>query len=123
MKETITRIRYRWGLSEDPERVDTLPEIDLSGADIPPAVLEVARSARILELSGFRGDPSAGAPTEVDDLLIETQRSEIRIRVYNRGIHLLSSDDDELVRIHRVCSMLQPLLPRPEHVKAQVVRH
>lgn len=122
MKDEIMRVRYRWGLTERPRVVDALPIVDLRGRDIPRDILASIEEQRILELGGTRGDPDVGTPVEVDDLVIETPTRETAIRVYNRGIHLLATDDDELVRIHRVCCKLQELLPNLARPQVQVMR-
>jgi len=115
----IKSIRYRWGLTRDIRGVETLCGVVLRGTDIPADVLEVIVADGILDLGGTRGDPAIGSPVEDDDLVNETEAGATRIRVYNRGIHLVATDDEDLTRIARVCCMLQRFLPRPESPRAQ----
>ena len=122
MDDDVLRLRYRWGLTDRETPLDALPQIDLRGRDIPSNVLLTIAKERIAELGGTRGDPAVGIPVEVDDLVIGTAGGQTKIRVYNRGIHLIKTDDDELVRIHRVCCLLQRLLPQRPGVQAQGMR-
>ena len=111
MAEEITGIRYRWGLAKNVSGLDTLPSIDLRQDDIPADVRALVSKEGVLDLGGTRGDPSVGSPIEVDDLVVDTSVRQVRIRVYNRGIQMITTEDEELTRIHRVCCSLQKLLP------------
>jgi hypothetical protein len=57
-------------------------------------------------LSGVYGDQTAGDPVEVDRLEIETGDKDISAIVLNRGISLLSTDNEEIRRLHRFFGVL-----------------
>jgi hypothetical protein len=60
----------------------------------------------ILNLGGVYGDKDAGDPTEYDHLRLVLTDDVVEIKVFNRGITLLFTDDEKVKRIHRVLCKL-----------------
>jgi len=73
----------------------------LEAPNIPDEIMKVMEEEKIFELQGDFGNPSLGDPIEVDHLLIETDRGLHELRVLNRGIMLLMTNDEILRRLHR----------------------
>jgi hypothetical protein len=106
----ISRIRYHWGMSERPldiESLHRLKSIEWVTPDIPEEVLTSAEKEGVLEFVGECGDPEWGDPTEIDCLEIDTDRQTTVITIYNRGILLMSTDSEDVKRLHRFCFVLQ----------------
>lgn len=122
MPERITRIHYRWGFTQDAGDLGGLTAVEIRGADVPDEVQTLLVEEDVLALGGVHGDASLGAPVEVDDVVVETDSRVVRIRVLNRGITLLTTDDDDFQRIHRVCEELQRLLPPGRALGVQAMR-
>ena len=73
----------------------------LEQPNIPDEIMQVMEDERIFQLQGDYGNPDLGDPIEVDHLLIETDRGLHELRVFNRGIMLLMTNDDTFRRLHR----------------------
>ena len=56
-----------------------------------------------------KGDERIGDPVEYDNLKLVLTDSTVEITVFNRGITLLMSDDEQVRRIHRILSSLGEL--------------
>jgi hypothetical protein len=56
----------------------------------------------LLNLGGVYGDKNAGDPLEYDHLKLVLTDDAVEITVFNRGITLLTSDDERVRRIYRV---------------------
>jgi hypothetical protein len=122
MGDEIRSVRYRSGLTTDVQHLDGVSGVELRNSDIPPDIVGAIEDDGILRLAGTWGDPALGTPVEVDDLIVETDGGTTRIRVHNRSIHMLGTDDERLTGTHRVCCMLQRFLPKREHAGVQIAR-
>jgi hypothetical protein len=71
------------------------------------------KEERIAELSGEYGDATVGDPPEVDVLALSTDDTEVSITVFNRGIMLLTSDDEKVRRLHRFFCTIEKELGEP----------
>lgn len=60
----------------------------------------------LLNLGGIYDDKNAGDPVEYDNLTLVLADDTVEITVFNRGITLLTSDDEQVRRIHRVLCKL-----------------
>jgi hypothetical protein len=106
----IHGIVYSRGMLESLADRESCEVYTLYGPEIPRKVLEAIEGNRLLELSGVYGDERLGDPIEYDQLVLETDKGETTIEVYNRGLMLFVADSDEVRRIHRVlCVILDSL--------------
>lgn len=88
---------------------DDLPVKVWSGIKIPVEVRNAINKENLLNLGGVYGDPDIGDPVEYDNLkLILTDDDIVEITVFNRGITLFTSDDEQIRCIHRVLCELEP---------------
>jgi len=110
------------------EQARGLPFAAWSGEQIPETIREAVRRERLDELDGTYGHPDVGDPIEYDHLRLALRDRLVEIEVFNRGIFLLSTEDEALKRIHRVLCQLTDLTrptsdrvlpntdqPRPKH--------
>ncbi len=70
---------------------------DLLAPDSPPSTDE-----DILNLGGVCGDKDAGDPVEYDHLRLVLTGDVVEMKVFNRGIALLMTEDEKMKRIQRV---------------------
>lgn len=102
MSPYLEMVEYRYGMIEratDPE--------DLSGViwrrpEIPANIEQAILDEDLLSLGGVFGDRHAGYPVEYDQIKMITSGETVEITVFNRGITLFTTDDEEVRRIHRV---------------------
>jgi len=106
MIRNLERIEYRKGLLEKGMKADGLPVKVWRGAKIPEDVREAINEENLLNLSGVYGDKNAGDPVECDHLKLLLTDDTVEITVFNRGITLFMSDDEQVRRIHRVLCKL-----------------
>jgi hypothetical protein len=106
----ITRIRYTRGL------VDTIDDAyegrgllvtEWEAPNIPQVVLDGIEREELDALEGEWGDSTLADPIQVEMIDLETGDETFSIEIFNRGISLLSTDSDEMRRIHRVCETLR----------------
>ena len=103
----IQGIVYSRAMLESLEHKEETDIYELFGKDIPASVRASLEKNRLWELAGSYGDPSVGEPIEYDHLVLETDEGEIVLEVYNRGLMLFLTDDEELRRINRfLCSII-----------------
>jgi hypothetical protein len=107
---TLFRILYRHGMVQNIRNLKGLRKLVLEGDRIPPEVLAAIEENHLEDAGGTYGDPETGRPIEYDHLIIERPQGRTEITFYNRGISLLSGDDETELRIHRVCAILQRLM-------------
>ena len=62
---------------------------------------------QLLGTAGEYGDPLVGDPLEYDELSIEHASRTTRIELYNRGIMLLTTNEEFYKRVHRVCETIR----------------
>jgi hypothetical protein len=101
----IEQIEYTWGLSERGILEDLESRITrkYESPNVPKQVIDSYMAERISELEGQFGDEQLGDPIEVDYLIITTNTETKAIKVFNRGITLLFTDDEVMKRLHRFC--------------------
>ncbi len=100
----VRKIEYVHGMAEsldNPQLLQGRKTTALEQPNIPDEIRQVIEEERIFELQGDYGNPGLGDPIEVDHLLIETDRGLHVLRVFNRGIMLLMTDDEKFRRMHR----------------------
>ena len=106
----LDRVEYFWGLFRSAREIQQ-SEAKIQGAfvgpAIPDAILESFTAERMAELSGEFGDPNVGQPTEVDFLAVSCGGKVTTIRVFNRGIALLTETVPEIKRLHRFFCTVQ----------------
>ena len=104
----VRRLRYRSGMIEQAKDEDSLPSVSLAGDALTRELLVAIHDNRLLDTAGEYGDPRVGDPIQFDELLIEHAAGTVTIRVFNRAIMLLHTNDELYVRFHRVYSLLAP---------------
>ena len=105
----ITKIKYIHGMTESTDHlaaIDVRRSIILDQFSIPKSLFETMLEERILELSGTYGNPKLGDPIEVDILSIDTRSGNVEIRAFNRGITMLSMNNEIMGRLHRFFGVL-----------------
>lgn len=106
MNQNIEQIDYRFGLLGPGMKPDNLPVITWCGSEIPAEVLKSIDKEGILSLGGIYGLKDAGDPVEYDHLRLVLTGNVVEIEIFNRGITLYLSDDERVMRIHRVLCAL-----------------
>lgn len=106
---TITRVTYRHGLVDDDDLEDLtgLQSVVLEGVGIPKEIVLAIYDNQVLGAEGEYGDPLLGDPLEYDELTIEHAAGTTRIALYNRGIMLLTTNEEFYKRVHRVCETIR----------------
>lgn len=107
----ISRITYRRGLIDDLSKIDRLPVLTLSDAELSPGIRRAINAEAIYSSAGVYGNPAAGGPIQFDGLQVEFEDKTVDITVYNRTA-MLTSDDERLKAIHRLCCQLDPEVPQ-----------
>ena len=104
----IHRITYRHGMVDDDDLEDLtgLESVVLEGDAISREIVVAIHDNQLLGAAGKYGDPLVGDPLEYDELTIEHAGGTTRIELYNRGIMLLTTDEELYKRIHRVCEAI-----------------
>jgi len=104
MIQDIEAILYTAGLLERGMHPPDLPVKIFKGTTLTSSIREVLQQTNILNRAGTYGDESVGYPLEYDMLTIELTDDTVEIKFFNRGITILTTNDDKLRRIHRsVC--------------------
>ncbi len=106
MIQDLEQIEYRKGMLEKGVKPESLPVKVLRGAKISGEIRKAVNENDILNLGGVYGDKNAGDPVEYDQLRLILTDDTVEITVFNRGITLLTSDDERVRRIHRVLCKL-----------------
>jgi len=104
--ESLEQIEYRCGMLETGMALDDLPTQIWRGSTLPEAVRQSITNENILDLGGTYGDRDAGDPVEYDHLRLALTDRVVEIEVFNRGISLFMTNDEKIVRIHRVLCKL-----------------
>ena len=107
MIQVLERIEYRAGMIETVGESGALPVRVWSGSKIPAAVRKSIIEEDLLNLAGIYGDKTLGDPIQYDHLKLILTDDVVEIRVFNRGIMLVLSDDEIIRRIHRVLCKLE----------------
>jgi len=106
MIQNIEKIEYRHGLLEKKKQPTDLPMKVWRGSQINAEILKSFHNEDILNLGGTYGDRDIGNPPEYDYLRIILTDDEVEIEFFNRGISLLTTDNQKYRRIHRVLCVL-----------------
>jgi hypothetical protein len=106
MIQDLEQIEYRKGMLERGMKPENLPMKVWRGAKIPANVRAAVNEKNLLNLGGVYGDRNVGDPVEYDHLRLILTDNTVEITVFNRGITLLFSDDENVRRIHRVLCKL-----------------
>lgn len=101
MIQDIKAISYTAGLLERGMHPSDLPIKIFKGTALTSGIREVLQQTNILNCAGTYGDESVGYPLEYDKLTIELTDDTVEITFFNRGITILTTNDDKLRRIHR----------------------
>jgi hypothetical protein len=106
---TIHRVTYRHGRVSDDDLEDLtgLKSVVLEGPSISREIVVAIHDNELLGAAGDYGDPLVGDPIEYDELVIEHAKGRTRIALYNRGIMLLTTDEEFYKRVHRVCGTIE----------------
>lgn len=106
MMQMLERIEYRRGMLDAGRRPEDLPVRTWSGAQVPSEVRASIHDEDLLNLGGVHGTKGTGDPTEYDHLNLVLTDGTVEIEVFNRGITLFTTDDENVKRIHRVLCKL-----------------
>ena len=106
MIQDIEKIEYRCGLLEKGKQATDLPVKIWRGSQINAEIILSIHNEDILNLGGVYGDRDMGDPPEYDQLRIALTDDEVEIEFFNRGISLLTTDNETFRRIHRVLCVL-----------------
>ncbi len=106
---TITRVTYRHGLVDDDdlEELTGLESVVLGGDAISREIVVAIYDNQLLGAAGDYGDPLVGDPLAYDELTIEHDSGTTRIGLFNRGIMLLTTNEEFYKRVHRVCETIR----------------
>ncbi|MDZ4342505.1 MAG: hypothetical protein U1E51_08755 [Candidatus Binatia bacterium] len=105
----IHRVTYRHGLVDDDdlEELTGLERVELEGDAISRDIVVAICDNQLLEAAGDYGDPLVEDPLEYDELNIEHAVGTTRIGLFNRGIMLLTTNEEFYKRVHRVCETIE----------------
>ena len=106
MLQNIERIEYRRGPLEKGKQPANLPVKIWHSSQITPEILKSILNEDILNQGGTYGDRSIGSPPEYDHLKIILSDDEVEIEFFNRGISLITTNNEIYRRIHRVLCVL-----------------
>lgn len=106
MIQDIEQIEYRGGMLANAADPGSLAARIWRGAKIPQEVRKAIIYEDLLNLGGVYGDKEAGDPLEYDHLRIVLTEDVVSIEVFNRGIEVLTGNDERIRRIHRVLCKL-----------------
>ena len=109
----MNQIEYRCGMLGKGMKLDALRVKVWRGAKIPNEVRDAVNEENLFNLGGIYGDKNAGDPVEYDNLKLvltpacrdtrgAARDDTVEITVFNRGITLFTSDDEQVRRIHRL---------------------
>lgn len=107
MIQDLEEIEYRRGMYQKGMKPDRIPARVWRGAHIPVEIKTAISEEDILNLGGVYGDKMAGDPVEYDHLRLVLTDNTVEITVYNRGITLLTTDDERVRSIHRFIYTLE----------------
>ena len=106
MIQNLEKIEYRKGMLDKGMKPDDLPVKVWSGTKILAEVRKAINQENLLNLGGIYGDKNAGDPVEYDNLKLVLTDDTVEITVFNCGITLFTSNDEQVRRIHRVLCKL-----------------
>ena len=105
----IHRVTYRHGLVDDDdlEELTGLERVELEGDAISRDIVVAIYDNQLLEAADDYGDALVGDPLEYDELTIEHAGGTTRIGLFNRGIMILTTNEEFSKRAHRVCETIE----------------
>ena len=105
----IHRVTYRHGLVDDDDLEDLtgLERVELEGDVIARNIVVAIYDNQLLEAADDYGDALVGDPLEYDELTIEHAGGTTRIGLFNRGIMILTTNEEFSKRAHRVCETIE----------------
>ena len=106
MIQDLEQIEYRRGMLGKGLKPKNLPVRIWRGAKIRPEVRKAINEEDLLNLGGVHGNKGIGDPVEYDHLKLILTDDTVEITVFNRGITLLTTNDEQVRRIHRVLCKL-----------------
>ncbi len=104
--QDLEQIEYRRGMLEKGMKPEDLTAKVWLGEKIPEDVRKAINEENLLNLGGVYGDEYVGSPVEYDYLKLVLTNDTVEITVFNRGITLFTTDDEQVRRIHRVLCKL-----------------
>jgi len=111
--EPLQRVWYRRGFAADPTDRGGLHVTEFGSRDLPGNIAAAIRDDRLLNAGGVYGDPLAGDPLQIDELVLEVEGRCVEITVYNRAIMLFQTQEDIYPRVHRTCCQIDLVDPPP----------
>ncbi len=113
----IARLRYFHGMGFDSDSnrpVDKIFAVSVGVSGLSAKIVESLDAERILSLKSRYGDPTLGDPVEVDRLEIDFEGGgpPHQVTIFNRGLTLMLTDDDDVRRLHRFFGVLKKELGR-----------
>lgn len=111
--EPLLCVWYRRGFAADPTDRGGLHVTELRSGDLPGNIAAAIRDDRLLYAGGVYGDPLAGDPVQIDELVLEVEGRCVQITVYNRAIMLFQTQEDIYPRVHRTCCQIDLVDPPP----------
>ena len=84
---------------------------ELDADHLPEDIAAGIRDNDLLNAGGVYGDPLAGEPVQVDELVLELASGRVEITVYNRAVMLFQTSEDVYPRVHRVCCLIDRIDP------------
>ena len=106
MIQDLEQIEYRRGMLKKGMVPEDLPVRVWRGTEIPTNIQKAVVEEDLLNLGGVYGDEDVGSPVEYDYLKLVLADDTVEIMVFNRGITLFTTDDEQVRRIHRVLCKL-----------------
>ena len=112
--ESLRRVWYRRGFTENFTDRTSLHTSEFGSEDLPEDIAAGIRDNDLLGAGGVYGDPLAGEPAQIDELVLELEDRQIEITVYNRAVMLFQTNADIYPRVHRVCCLIDRVDPPPD---------
>ena len=112
--ESLRRVWYRRGFTENLTDRTSLHTSEFGSEDLPENIAAGIRDNDLLSAAGVYGDPLAGEPAQIDELVLELEDSQIEITVYNRAVMLFQTNEKIYPRVHRVCCLIDRVDPPPD---------
>ena len=101
MIQDLKHIEYRRGMPESGMNPNDLP-VKTWHRTGSPEVRTSIKDEGMLNLGGFYGDKDVGDPVEYEHLRLVQTSDVVEMKVFNRGISLLMTEDEKVKRTHRV---------------------
>ena len=98
--QSLRRVWYRRGFTENFTDRTSLHTSEFGSEDLPEDIAAGIRDNDLLGAGGVYGDPLAGEPAQIDELVLELEDRQIEITVYNRAVMLFQTNADIYPRVH-----------------------